>query len=56
MNAIFFKDTSFAEATSPKINPKNNSNSILQCNKKPKGNFNVGGMGEINPSENNTIL
>lgn len=55
MSATFFKDTSFSEATSPKINPKNDLNSFFKINKilneKPKD----GKVPENNsPEQNNT--
>ena len=53
----FFKDKNFSEASQPKVNPKNDINSILQANNKSKGNANIGREVAINsPEQNSSIL
>jgi hypothetical protein len=55
-NMMSFIDKNFSEASSPRINPKNNYNSILKNNTKSKENFDMGATIHVNVSEQGSSI
>jgi hypothetical protein len=52
----FFKDKNFDSASSPSVNPPNNSNTILQKNKNLKDKFESNQQVDINSSEQKSSI